>query len=672
MSIGRLIVEFEAQTGKFETDMGRAAKIMERRAREIDAKAQRLGKAIGTALGVGIAGSIAALTALTKRAINAGDEFAKLSQKTGVTVEALSALDYAAKLSGVEDLGDSLTKLNRTITEAAQGSKTQAAAFEAIGVAVTDANGQIRPTEDVLRDVAEAFSRYENGAAKTALAMDLFGESGTSMIPLLNGGSAALDRATKRAKELGIVLSSETATASEAFNDALSDVGFAMDGVGRSIATSLAPRLKGLADIVADPKFTDGLRKIVEVAVAGTEAVARLIVKIGSAGKTRETSNLQREADFLQSTIERRTKGRGVLEFFGRDVDGEVARMQERLAAIRAQLADASQTNFDAAMLAEAEALERLGQAAAAADPIVLNYSGTTGRSERASRGAAKATDEWASSLESAAAIQAEAERLSAKALELDAERALIFEQTRTPAERLAATIERLNELFANGTQDSETYNRAVRQAQDSFDAATMGAQRLDNRFEDTTDNMSKYAERARENMQDSMAQFFKSFDQGAKGMVRSFVDALNDMAAQLAAAEFLKLLVGDGKQGSSFADSLLGSAVSAAVGFFSGGASSSGTYTAANIPGRANGGSVDMSRMYMVGERGPELFVPKTAGTIVPNSALGAAPVVNLRNVNAFDTQVVGDYMNSAAGEQVFLNLVSRNGAKIKNVVSG
>ncbi|MEO0441901.1 MAG: tail tape measure protein [Pseudomonadota bacterium] len=51
----------------------------------------------------------------------------------------------------------------------------------------------------------------------------------------------------------------------------------------------------------------------------------------------------------------------------------------------------------------------------------------------------------------------------------------------------------------------------------------------------------------------------------------------------------------------------------------------------ALGAPGRATGGPVTGGRAYMVGEQGPELFVPTAAGRIEPNSATAAAPNVRL-----------------------------------------
>jgi|TARA_B100000035_G_scaffold84044_2_gene70623 hypothetical protein len=60
----------------------------------------------------------------------------------------------------------------------------------------------------------------------------------------------------------------------------------------------------------------------------------------------------------------------------------------------------------------------------------------------------------------------------------------------------------------------------------------------------------------------------------------------------------------------------------------------------------RANGGPVGTGRPYLVGERGPELFVPGAQGNIVPNSAMGGTSVVV--NVDASGTEVQGNQNNA------------------------
>ena len=57
-----------------------------------------------------------------------------------------------------------------------------------------------------------------------------------------------------------------------------------------------------------------------------------------------------------------------------------------------------------------------------------------------------------------------------------------------------------------------------------------------------------------------------------------------------------------------------------------------------------ADGGSPPVGRASIVGEKGPELFVPKTAGTIIPNRDLGGSSTVTTTtiNISAVDAQSV------------------------------
>jgi phage-related minor tail protein len=64
--------------------------------------------------------------------------------------------------------------------------------------------------------------------------------------------------------------------------------------------------------------------------------------------------------------------------------------------------------------------------------------------------------------------------------------------------------------------------------------------------------------------------------------------------------------------------------------------------------PGMANGGPVDAGMPYMVGERGPEMIVPRSNGTVIPNnqlsSAMGSTTNVTNYNINAIDVKSFED----------------------------
>jgi hypothetical protein len=63
-----------------------------------------------------------------------------------------------------------------------------------------------------------------------------------------------------------------------------------------------------------------------------------------------------------------------------------------------------------------------------------------------------------------------------------------------------------------------------------------------------------------------------------------------------------------------------------------------------AMIPGRAKGGPVSSGQTYMVGERGPELFVPGRSGTIVANDKMGGGSTNVVVNVDAKGSSVEGN----------------------------
>ena len=64
-----------------------------------------------------------------------------------------------------------------------------------------------------------------------------------------------------------------------------------------------------------------------------------------------------------------------------------------------------------------------------------------------------------------------------------------------------------------------------------------------------------------------------------------------------------------------------------------------------ANLPGFANGGRPRVGRPSIVGEKGPEIFVPSTAGTIIPNNRIGGGSTTNVVvNVDATGSSVEGD----------------------------
>ena len=209
----------------------------------------RLGPA-GLIAGASIAGIGYGLTQLILPVAETGEELNKLAQKTGVSVEALSALKYAAELSDVttEGLTKGLKHLSTALFDTKVKGDEGGAALKALGVAAMDSTGQIRPTEAVLLDLADKFAAMPDGAEKAALAVKLFGKEGLNMIPMLNQGREGLTGMMEEAKRLGLVMSEDAAQASEAFNDNLKRLHAVSEGLQRQIGAAVIPVLADLTE----------------------------------------------------------------------------------------------------------------------------------------------------------------------------------------------------------------------------------------------------------------------------------------------------------------------------------------------------------------------------------------------------------------------------------------
>lgn len=222
------------------------------------------------AVALGVAGAAGGFVAMTKAAIDNADALNKAAQKIGISVEALSRLQYAAKLSDVSIQGLQVG-MNALARQMAAGSD----AFTALGISVTNSDGTLRSSVAVLGEVADRFSRMENGATKTALALDIFGRSGTELIPLLNSGSDGLAAMAQEADNVGATISGSAGVAAEKFNDTLTKIGATVGGVFNKIASEAIPALQGLADTLASPEFAQAASQFAQAVIGGLNLIAQ-------------------------------------------------------------------------------------------------------------------------------------------------------------------------------------------------------------------------------------------------------------------------------------------------------------------------------------------------------------------------------------------------------------
>jgi hypothetical protein len=239
--------------------------------------------AAGAALGAGAA--LAGLRSL----VSSIDDLDEAAQGLGITAVQLSNLRQAAGEAGIgaEAFGTALTRLNVRIGEAATGNEDAIRLFRALGVAVKDAGGEIRPADAVLRDLAARFQALDDGPAKAALAVDLFGRAGAKLVPLLNQGADGLERFSG--------LTDETVKQAARLQGELDKLANSWERLKFSIAEQAVPAVNTAIDVfrrldfakIAEQLFqplgigkaTQELRRQIVAAKAETEQYARAVAE---------------------------------------------------------------------------------------------------------------------------------------------------------------------------------------------------------------------------------------------------------------------------------------------------------------------------------------------------------------------------------------------------------
>ena len=551
------------------------------------------------------------------------DELGKTAQKIGIPVDQLSKLEYAAKLSevSVEDLTTTLTKFSKSLSQIAAGGKNDAGiALKALGVAATDAQGHLRPTSAILSDVSDKFAGMKDGAGKTAIALALLGKTGAQLIPMLNGGSEALKEAADQASIFGLAVSEEASKAAEHFNDNLTRLSGAYDGIKIAVTTGLLPALNNLSDILVTLAENSHFSEDATSGLAGILKEA----SIAAATTYQEFYALSQIASVMAENF---SKSDGF--------DNAVARWQTAFANIRQQAADTE------AVIAKI----RNGD--------IASGSSSSQSVNEAGKGD-KGGKQDAPVLKTLAQVQQALVEAQKAADEADKHIANLFDEGKSlteqfdPIAKYQDDLSHLNEVYNSGAISSATYQKALAQLREQFAQTAPQVDQFAEAFVSLSENFAT-------TFGDAFAGVIsgtESLKQAFASMAQSISQQLVQLAAQLAASAFIKLL-----------------------GIVLGGGTSPSQSTWVNNlgslfgGGKASGGPVSAGTTYLVGENGPELFTPGMSGGITPNSKMGGGGI-NVTVINNSSASV--NAKKGADGslkvfvEETMADLVLRGGNKV------
>lgn len=538
-----------------------------------------------------------------KNVIDKADGMRDLSQKTGIAVETLNQFAFAAEQSGtnMEGVAKGLKALSANMTEAAAGNKSSAAIFDALGISVKNSDGSMKGSAEVMVMISDKFAGLEDGALKATLAQKLFGKAGMELIPMLNQGSESIGKYAS-------AIDTSFANAADKFNDKLVEMKYWLE----SIFVKLSPPIMKFFDdmsasyqrIDTDGKaanllfkaFQDILTSIVatSVAVIGTlRAIGDTLVALA------EASSLVSEGKFSEAMDALATGASSAWSELGKTKDQmlELLRTTNAVKAVMGEPLSITVTKSGGKPLedtmAMADATREFGKAVrqTTIDQNALNTAlGAGGESPFAKFliDQQKEIDQLALERE-AVGLSASEYAIRSEALKYDAEVAkLVQVQTGANVEAFKQEAEALKQSKLEAMARNEEFKK-------SFEGGMLdGLKRVREEFTNVGQAVSDTWVNAFQSMEDAFVNFVKT----GKLDFKSLADSIIADLARIAFRQMISGLFGGSSTGFNLFSFLGG--------------------------GKAVGGSVSSSMPYLVGEKGPEIFMPNRSGSIVPNSNLG------------------------------------------------
>ena len=280
-----LNVAVKADTRKFRKGMKRSRSSLSKFVSAVRTGATGMAK-FGAATALVAAG---ALVLIVKKNAAVIDSMAKLSDRIGITTEALAGLQYGAQITGAgtEALDKSMQFLAKALGEAKTGIGEGKQALDLLGLSVEDLL-KLDPARQ-MEVLADSFATLATQEEKAFVASKLFGRSGVALVNLLAVGSAGLQQFAEKAKKFRLAFTREEAAKVEAMNDALTDFSGVLAGAGRGLTIEIAPFIEAATKAMTElattgeglgPKIASGIEQAVLAVTALVAKFERLRVAI--------------------------------------------------------------------------------------------------------------------------------------------------------------------------------------------------------------------------------------------------------------------------------------------------------------------------------------------------------------------------------------------------------
>ena len=285
----REIIETESKLKALNGQMAKSkAPALKAAAAQFEDMGNKLTAAGNAMMGFSKAGAavVATLGALTVKSAKFADNLNTMSKVYSIDTKQLQLYGAAANLVDVDvqTIASSHIKLEKAMSNASEGGKKATNAFKALGVSITDANGELRSGDDVWQDVIKALGKVENETERDALAMALMGKNAAELNPLIEDGGEAYENLAKTFEKYNInFIDQETLDKANEFNDQLDvikSIGLVtLQSLGAQLAEVLLPVLEKVVGWVG--KAAEWLGTLDPEVLAIIGAIAGVVAVLG-------------------------------------------------------------------------------------------------------------------------------------------------------------------------------------------------------------------------------------------------------------------------------------------------------------------------------------------------------------------------------------------------------
>lgn len=575
---------------------------------------------------VALGGAIAALIVRQAALI---DRIGKVAKTTGIAAETLQKFSFAAELAGVstDQAQVALRRFSRRLGEAQKNTGELAPTLKRLGIELRGSNGEFKSAEEVLFELADAIKNTEGASARLSIAFKAFDSEGAELVTVLSQGGDAMKRVFDRASELGAVLSTSAIQGVERFNDQMTELGKLINGIANTFVAALSPALtKATLDftnfLVAigkekgefedfgaflKDKFLDIVAQVIGVfGKLGNVliSITNAVINLGRALDVQGLPELSQEAQAARERLEmlegamNNFKGGG---FIGRGASSDIDNLKRALNILEEGGVEVEKFR---------KRLDDLG--------FFEKLFGSEDK-EQLFEDVKNKIAELIAEVDTQTGDFAffDVEALQDYILGLKDVKAEV-EKTNTPIEKQFSLWSAIKEALSNAGVSLEAFNQQV----------------LD---------MEQILENVATRLGTPMERLSKTIEDGLVKGVEIFEDSLTD-AILTGKASF-----------SDLGDHIKKVLAKALVQKFI-------TGPILSIMGLADGGPAKAGQPYVVGEEGPELFVPKQSGTVIPNDemASGGGGMGGQTNVT---------YNITSTSAESFKQLVARDPEFIFNV---